>query len=104
MNWLSFLNSIVGRNRRDLIWLIFVLWHCVAVISGQPILITTLAVLCLLYCEQTAGHQDSGKLAGRRPPKWTLIQIVSLKPVLEVVSPRETGTPRASIDWEMSNT
>lgn len=41
MNSISFLKSVVGRNGRDLIWLVFVLWLCMAVFSGQPILITT---------------------------------------------------------------
>lgn len=56
MNSISFLKSVVGRNGRDLIWFIFVLWLCMAVLSGQPILITTPAALSLLWCEQAAGH------------------------------------------------
>ena len=61
MSWISFLKSVIGRSGRDLTWLIFELWLYVAVMSGQPILITTLVALCLLRYKQAVGHSDSEK-------------------------------------------
>ena len=61
MNWISFIKSVTGRSGRDLIWLIFELWLCMAIMSGQPILITTLVALCLLRYKQAVGHSDSEK-------------------------------------------
>ena len=104
MNCISFLKLVVGRNGRDLMWLIFELRLSVAIMSGRPILMATPVALYPLGCRQAVGHSDSEKLVGGRQVKWTLIQTASLQPVLELAPSTETGILRASSDWEISNT